>query len=281
MITSDVENYPGFPEGIQGPELMEKFRKQAERFGAQIIDSDVTEVNLRTRPFRIKVYDEEHTADALIIATGANAKWIGLTSELKLRGKGVSACATCDAFFFKGKNVIVVGGGDTAMEEATFLTKFANHVTVVHRRDKLRASKIMQEKAIMNPKISFVWNTVVIDVVGEQKVEGVMLRNLVDGKQTKFECQGVFIAIGHEPATSLFKGQIKTDELGYAKVVDHTKTNIEGVFVSGDVHDNHYRQAVTAAGFGCQAALDAEKYLEGFAPEQKGLLKITERQSTH
>lgn len=280
MITSEVENYPGFPEGIQGPELMERFRKQAERFGAEILDADATQVNLTKRPFVVKVgKDTQYTADALILASGANAKWIGLPSELRLRGKGVSACATCDAFFFKDKDVVVVGGGDTAMEEALFLTKFANHVTVVHRRDKLRASKIMQEKAISNPKISFIWDSIVTDVFGSKSVEGVALKNLVSRKEMNLVCQGMFIAIGHEPASSLFKGQIEMNEQGYLKVVDHTRTNVEGVFVAGDVHDYRYRQAVTAAGFGCEAALDAEKYLEGFSPEEKGLLKVAGRAS--
>ena len=262
MITSEVENYPGFPEGIQGPELMEKFRKQAERFGAQIIDKDVTAVDLRQRPFVVRVDDEIHTSDALIIATGATAKWIGLESELRLRGKGVSACATCDAFFFKNKNVFVVGGGDTAMEEATFLTKFASHVTVVHRRDTLRASKIMQEKAMSNPKISFVWNSVVSSVVGDNHVTGLELENVVDGTRRAVPADGLFIAIGHEPTTVLFRGQLETDQKGYIVVHDHTKTSVEGVFAAGDVKDPRYRQAVTAAGSGCEASLDAEKFLE-------------------
>ena len=262
MITSEVENYPGFPEGIQGPELMEKFRKQAERFGAQIVDKDVTAVDLRQRPFVVRVDDEIYTSDALIIATGATAKWIGLDSELRLRGKGVSACATCDAFFFKNKNVFVVGGGDTAMEEATFLTKFASHVTVVHRRDALRASKIMQEKAMSNPKISFVWNSVVANVIGDSHVTGLELENVVDGTRQTVSADGLFIAIGHEPTTVLFRGQLETDQKGYIVVNDHTKTSVEGVFAAGDVKDPRYRQAVTAAGSGCEASLDAEKFLE-------------------
>lgn len=262
MITSEVENYPGFPEGIQGPELMEKFRKQAERFGAEIVDRDVTAVDFRNRPFVVRVDEEFYTADVLILSTGATAKWIGLESELKLRGKGVSACATCDAFFFKNKDVYVVGGGDTAMEESTFLTKFANHVTIVHRRDSLRASKIMQEKAMANPKISFVWNSAVSDVLGENHVTGLELTNIVDGSKKKVPADGLFIAIGHEPTTILFRGQIETDQKGYIVVSNHTRTNIEGVFAAGDVKDARYRQAVTAAGSGCEAALDAEKYLE-------------------
>jgi thioredoxin reductase (NADPH) len=276
MITTEVENYPGFPEGIQGPELMEKFRKQAERFGAVVIDKDVTEVNFKKRPFVIKVEEEKtYTADAVIIATGAQAKWMGLASELRLRGRGVSACATCDAFFFKGKDVIVVGGGDTAMEESIFLTKFANHVTVVHRRDKLRASKIMQEKAKSTPKISFVWNSVVSDVLGKDKVESVVLENISTGKKETLKAEGLFIAIGHEPFTSLFRGQIETDLKGYIKVHGGTLTNIEGVFAAGDVVDFRYRQAVTAAGMGCQASLDAERYLEGIALEAMNTLKVS------
>jgi thioredoxin reductase (NADPH) len=273
MITTDVENYPGFPEGIQGPELMEKFRKQATRFGAEIIDKDVTLVDFKKKPFVVKVEDETYTADAVIISTGAQAKWIGC--ELGLRGHGVSACATCDAFFFKGKDVIVVGGGDTAMEEATFLTKFASHVTIVHRRDKLRASKIMQEKARSNPKISFVWDSEVADVVGEDKVEQVTLRNLKTGKTEIVKTDGLFVAIGHEPVTSLFKGQIETDAKGYIKVHDGTHTNIGGVFAAGDVVDHRYRQAVTAAGMGCQASLDAERYLEGTMVEAIEPLKVS------
>jgi thioredoxin reductase (NADPH) len=275
MVTTDVENYPGFPEGIQGPELMEKFRKQAERFGALVIDKDVTEVNFKKRPFGIKVDEETYTANAVIIATGAQAKWMGLAAELRLRGRGVSACATCDAFFFKGKDVIVVGGGDTAMEESTFLTKFANRVIVVHRRDKLRASKIMQEKARSNPKISFVWNSVVSDVLGKDKVEKVVLENLNTGKKETVRADGLFIAIGHEPSTSLFRGQIDTDTRGYIKIHDGTLTNIEGIFAAGDVVDFRYRQAVTAAGMGCQASLDAERYLEGVALEAKNTVKVS------
>jgi thioredoxin reductase (NADPH) len=267
MITTDVENYPGFPEGIQGPELMEKFRKQAERFGAEIIDEDVTEVNFKRKPFVIKVDQDTYTADAVIITTGAQAKWMGLASELKLRGHGVSACATCDAFFFKGKDVVVVGGGDTAMEESTFLSKFAKHVTVVHRRDKLRASKIMQEKAKSNPKISFVWNSVISDVLGEDKVDAVVLENVHTRKKETVKAEGLFVAIGHEPLTSLFREQIETDSRGYIKVHDGTLTSVHGVFAAGDVVDHRYRQAVTAAGMGCQASMDAEKYLEGTALE--------------
>jgi len=275
MITTDVENYPGFPEGIQGPELMEKFRKQAERFGADIQDTDVTAVDFTEIPFVVRSGEEMHTADSIIIATGANAKWIGLESELKLRGRGVSACATCDAFFFKGKNVFVVGGGDTAMEEATFLTKFAKSVTVVHRRDTLRASKIMQKKAMSNPKISFLWNSEVSNVLGDKHVTGLEIRNVIDGTTRAVPAEGLFIAIGHEPNTILFRGHLETDDHGYIIVRDHTKTNIDGVFAAGDVKDSRYRQAVTAAGSGCEAALDLEKYLEAHPPKQEIESEIT------
>ncbi len=281
MITSDVENYPGFPEGIQGPELMEKFRKQAERFGAEVVDVDVTSVDFKGgRPFKVSTPDENYTADAVIIATGASAKWIGLESELALRGRGVSACATCDAFFFKNKDVFVVGGGDTAMEEATFLTKFASHVTVVHRRDTLRASKIMQEKATSNPKISFIWNSVVKEVLGKDHIEGLVLENVVSGKIDSLKADGLFVAIGHEPSTSLFKGQIEMDERGYIQVHDYTRTSIEGVFAAGDVQDYRYRQAVTAAGSGCQAALDAEKYLGENGAESVTAYRVAEATSS-
>lgn len=262
MITTDVENYPGFPEGIQGPELMERFRKQAERFGAHVMDIDVTAVDLRVKPFVVRAGDHMFTADSIIIATGASAKWIGLENELKLRGKGVSACATCDAFFFKGKNVFVVGGGDTAMEEAIFLTKFAQHVTVVHRRDTLRASKIMVKKAMTNPKISFLFNSEVNEVRGTDHVTGLEIKNVVEGTTKMVPADGLFIAIGHEPNTILFRGHLETDSRGYLLVSDRSKTNIEGVFAAGDVRDPRYRQAVTAAGSGCEAALDLEKYLE-------------------
>ncbi|MGI0091929.1 MAG: thioredoxin-disulfide reductase [Nitrososphaerales archaeon] len=278
MVTTDVDNYPGFPEGIQGPELMEKFRKQAEKFGAQIIDREVTSVDVRRRPFVIRVGEEFYTCDCLIIATGANARWIGLESELKLRGKGVSACATCDAFFFKNKDVYVVGGGDTAMEEATFLAKFAKSVTVVHRRDKLRASKIMQEKAMAKPKISFIWNTVVSDVLGDEHVTGLVLENLSDGSKREVSADGLFIAIGHEPASIPFRGQLETDEKDYVVVKDQTRTSVEGVFAAGDVKDYRYRQAVTAAGSGCEAAMDAEKYLEEHPPSNIQQQKVASQE---
>jgi thioredoxin reductase (NADPH) len=274
MITTDVDNYPGFPEGIQGPELMEKFRKQAERFGAEVVDQDVSSVDFGRRPFAVNVDKEKYTSDSIIITTGATAKWLGLESELTLRGHGVSACATCDGFFFKGKNVVVVGGGDTAMEEATFLTKFVSHVTVVHRRDSLRASKIMQQRALRDPKISFLLDSVVSSVLGKDKVDGVIVENLKTGEKKTIRSEGLFIAIGHEPATRIFEGQLEMNSAGYIAVHDGTKTSVEGVFAAGDVVDFRYRQAVTAAGMGCQASIDAERYLEGQAPEVLNPVKV-------
>ena len=264
-ITTDVENYPGFPKGIMGPELMEEFKGQAERFGTKTLFGEVTAVDLKQRPFKVNVGKETYTCDTLIIATGATAKLVGLQSEMKLMGHGVSACATCDGFFFKDKELVVVGGGDTAMEEATFLTKFASKVTVVHRRDKLRASKIMQDRAEKNPKISFVWDTTVEEVYGDPKtggVTGVKFKNLKTGKTKDFKCDGLFIAIGHEPNSKLFVGQLDLDPTGYILTHDGTKTNVAGVFACGDVQDHIYRQAITAAGTGCMAAIDAERFLE-------------------
>ena len=267
-ITTDVENYPGFPKGIMGPELMEEFKKQAVRFGTDTVFGEVTSVDLQKRPFTLTVSKEAYTCDALVVATGATAKLLGLESEKKLMGYGVSACATCDGFFFKDKELIVVGGGDTAMEEATFLTKFATKVYVVHRRDKLRASKIMQERAEKNSKISFVWDSTVDEVYGDPKaggVKGVKLKNLKTGKNEDFKIDGVFIAIGHEPNSKLFAGKLDLNPNGYILTHDGTKTSVPGVFACGDVQDHVYRQAVTAAGTGCMAAIDAERYLESQA----------------
>ncbi len=261
--TTEVENYPGFAKGIMGPELMKEMRSQAERFGTEFLTGEVSAVDFKQKPFMITV-DAEQTiqAKAVIIATGASAIQIGVKNEARLTGHGVSTCATCDGFFFKGKELIVVGGGDSAMEEATFLTKFATKVSIVHRRDKLRASKIMQDRAAKNEKITFVWNSVVEDILGNDLVTGVRLKNLVTGKTTDLPCAGVFVAIGHHPNTALFSGQLDMDAKGYIRTTHGTATNVPGVFASGDVQDSTYRQAVTAAGSGCMAAIDAERFLE-------------------
>ena len=263
MITTMVENWPGYRGGIMGPVLMDEMREQAERFGARIVHGQVDSVDLSSRPFRVRVADREYRAETLIIATGASAQWLGLPSEKKLVGRGVSSCATCDGAFFKNRPIVVVGGGDTAMEEALFLTRFASLVSVVHRRDKLRASKVMQDKAFANPKIAFVWNSTLEEILDVDKgeVSGVVLRNLLTGELTKLDVDGVFVAIGHTPNTSLFQGQLDMNATGYL-VTNGTKTNVEGVFACGDVQDFTYRQAITAAGSGCMAAMDAERFLE-------------------
>ena len=262
MITSDVENYPGFAEGIQGPELMQKFREQAERFGATLIEKDATKVDLSQRPFHIWINADEYLADAVIVATGASALWLGLPTEEEFRGRGVSACATCDGFFFRGRDVAVVGGGDTALEEATFLTRFANKVTMIVRREEFRGSKIMQDRALNHEKIDVLWNKEVAEVKGEMTVNALTLRDTVSGETTELPVQGMFVAIGYKPNTDLFAGQLTVGEGGYLEIVDgETGSGIDGVFVAGDVHDHHYRQAVTAAGDGCKAAIDAERWL--------------------
>jgi thioredoxin reductase (NADPH) len=269
MITTDVENYPGFSKGIQGPELMQEFRDQAVRFGTEFLITWVNEADLSKRPFILHTEDHVIKAETLIIASGASAKWLGIPGEAPapngLGGYGVSACATCDGFFFKGKPIVVVGGGDTAMEEATFLTRYASRVTVIHRRDSLRASKIMQDKAFKNDKIDFIWDTGVEEILGtpETGVTGVRIRNLKTGEERIFPCEGVFVAIGHKPNTDLFKGQLEMDEVGYLKTSGRSMaTNIPGAFACGDAQDSFYRQAVTAAGTGCMAAIDAERFLD-------------------
>jgi thioredoxin reductase (NADPH) len=264
-LTTDVENYPGFPDGVQGPELIDNMRKQAEKFGAKCVLAQVNSVDLTQRPFKVVTGEVVIEAETFIIASGASAKLLGLESEKQLLGHGVSTCATCDGFFFKGKELVVVGGGDTAIEEGIFLTKFASGVTIIHRRDKLRASKILQERAFKNPKIKFLWDTVVREIIGdaEKGVTGVKIENVKSGEATIYECQGVFIAIGHTPNTQILKGQVQMDDTGYIITTDGgTGTNIPGVFAAGDVQDHIYRQAITAAGSGCMAAMDAERFLE-------------------
>ncbi|MBA3286503.1 MAG: thioredoxin-disulfide reductase [Acidimicrobiia bacterium] len=263
MLTTDVENFPGFPDGIMGPELMQNFRRQAERFGAEFLTEKATKVDLAVRPFRIWVRDTMYESDAVIVSTGARSLMLGLEAETRLIGHGLSTCATCDGFFFRGQHIAVVGGGDSALEEATFLTRFADKVTVIHRRDELRASKIMQDRAFANPKIEFLWNTVVSDLVGQEKLEGAVVQDALTGATRTLPVTGLFVAIGHRPNTDLFAGILDTDEAGYLVTRPRsTATNIEGVFACGDVQDHTYRQAVTAAGSGCMASIDAERWLE-------------------
>lgn len=263
MTTTDVENYPGFPEGIMGPDLMVQTKKQAERFGTRFIAKNVSKVDLSARPFKVWIGDDEYQAKSLIISTGASAKYLGLESERRLLGRGVSACATCDGAFFRDQDVLVVGGGDTAMEEAIFLTRFASKVTIVHRREEFRASKIMADKAINHPKIEVMWNSTLEEVVGENLVEAAKIKNVKTGEVQEVKAEGVFIAIGHKPNTDLFTGQLDTNEVGYINTQAHTsKTSVEGVFAAGDVADDQYRQAITAAGTGCMAAIDCERWLE-------------------
>ena len=270
MLTTDVENYPGFPQGILGPDLMQLFRKQAERFGAEILNEDVTLVNLKSRPFAITADGKSYQTQSVIIATGAEAQWLNLENEQRLIGRGVSSCAPCDAFFFKDKKVVVVGGGDSAMEEALTLTKFATEVAIIHRRDQFRASKIMFDRTKANKKISFILNSEVVDVLGKDKVEGVKVKDVKTGKEKDIAVDGMFLAIGHKPLSDIFKGHIELDEMGYVRRIPQgdgpgkfqMTTSVEGVFVAGDVHDYHFRQAVTAAGYGSMAALEAEKWIE-------------------
>ena len=262
MITSEVENYPGFEEGIQGPELMDKFEAQARRFGAEMVSQNVERVDFSQRPFQLWTSDGHYLADSVIVATGASAKWLGLPNEQRLQGRGVSGCATCDGPFFRNKALAVVGGGDTAMEEALFLTKYASEVHLIHRRDSFRASKIMQQRVREHPKITTHFNTVIEDVLGDQAVTAVRIRNLETGAVEDLPVQGFFVAIGHQPNTEIFRGMLDMNEVGYLIPVDHTMTSIPGVFVAGDVDDHRYRQAVTAAGEGCRAAIDAERWLE-------------------
>ena len=261
MTTSEVENYPGFPNGIFGPELMMNMRQQAERFGANFLDDEVTKVDFRTSPLKIKTHSQLFRGEAILVCTGASPRKLGITGEQQFAGRGVSYCATCDGPFFKGEDIVVVGGGDTAIEEATFLTKFGKSVKIVHRKQSLRASKILQEKAFENPKIDFLWNHVIADIIGDKKIKSVVARNIVTGKEQTIPAGGLFVAIGHEPNTEIFRGHLELDDKGYIILKDHTLTSVEGVFAAGDVHDYRYRQAITAGGFGCMAALDIEKWL--------------------
>ena len=266
MLTTEIENFPGFSEGVMGPELMENMRRQAEKFGAEIIFEDATSVDFKGKPFRVKAGDNTYEARSVIIATGASRRWLGLESEQRLRGKGVSVCATCDGPFFRDKKVVIVGGGDTALKEALELTKFAKEVKIIHRRNRLRASRFLQKRAFSNPKIGFVWNAVVQEIIGEERVEGARLKRTDTGEEFTIECDGVFIAIGSKPNTEIFRNQIELDKDGYIITHDETKTSVEGVFAAGDVQDRRYRQAVVAAASGCKAALDAERYLETVNP---------------
>ena len=261
MLTTEVENYPGFADGIFGPELMSIMRKQTERMDATIVDDEVVNVDFRHKPFKVLTSTEEYEAEAVIICTGASPRKIGAKGEQEFGGKGVSYCATCDGPFFRNQDIVVTGGGDTAMEEAIFLTKFGKSVYVVHRRDKLRASKVMQERAFENQKIKFHWNKIVDEIIGKDKVTQVIIRDVATNEKQTLDAGAIFVAIGHEPNTKLFKGQIELDEQGYIVLKDHTKTTVDGVFAAGDVHDHRYRQAVTAAGFGCMAGIDVDKYL--------------------
>jgi thioredoxin reductase (NADPH) len=268
MLTTEVENYPGFPDGIQGPELMANFRAQAERFGAEFVTAKVTAVDFSSRPFTVSVGSQDYRADSIVVSTGAQSLMLGLEAESRLLGHGLSTCATCDGFFFRGQEIAVVGGGDSAIEEATFLTKFASKVTLIHRRDTLRASKIMQDRAFSNPKMAFIWDSQVTDLVGEHKLQGAIVSNVKTGERRQLDVTGLFVAIGHSPNTGLFKGILDMDDAGYLVTrPNSTYTNVEGVFACGDVQDHTYRQAITAAGSGCMAAIDCERWLESQARE--------------
>lgn len=271
MTTSEVENYPGFPNGIFGPELMMNMRQQAERFGASFLDDEVTRVDFKTRPFKIETHSQQFRGETILACTGASPRKLGITAEQEFAGRGVSYCATCDGPFFKGDDIVVVGGGDTAIEEATFLTKFGKSVKIVHRKQSLRASKILQEKAFENPKIDFLWNHVIADISGDKKIKNVVARDIMTGKEQTIPAGGLFVAIGHEPNTEIFRGHLELDDKGYIVLKDHTSTSVDGVFAAGDVHDYRYRQAITAGGFGCMAALDIEKWLT----EKKHLAKMS------
>lgn len=261
MTTSEVENYPGFPNGIFGPELMMNMRQQAERFGTIAVDDEVIQVDFKQRPFKITTSSEVFESEAVLICTGASPRKLGIKGEQTFAGRGVSYCATCDGPFFKGEDIVVVGGGDTALEEATFLSKFGKSIKIVHRRDSLRASKILQDKAFENPKIEFIWNSVVSDIVGDKKIASIVVRDVYNGKEQKIQAGGLFVAIGHDPNTGIFTGQLEFDDKGYIALKNNSFTSVEGVFAAGDVHDYRYRQAITAGGFGCMAALDVEKWL--------------------
>jgi len=274
MLTTEVENYPGFPDGIMGPELMDAFRAQAERFGAIIHNVDVTEVDFSRRPFVVRTAEEEYAAETVIVATGASARWLDIPGEARLRGRGVSTCATCDGAFFREKHIVVVGGGDSAMEEALFLTRFGREVTVIHRRASLRASKIMADRAQNHEKIGFIWNTAVTEVIGDENTTALRLQNLVDGTERTLDADALFVAIGHDPNTAIFRGQLELDDAGYIVSADGVRTSVEGVFVAGDVYDIRYKQAVTAAGMGCKAAIDAERYLESLEVHHKAALTV-------
>ncbi len=261
MTTSEVENYPGFPNGIFGPELMMNMRQQAERFGSIIVDDEVIKVNFKETPFFVKTYSKEYLSKSIIVCTGASPRKLGILGEEEYGGRGVSYCATCDGPFFKGEDIVVVGGGDTALEEATFLTKFGKSVKIIHRRDSLKGSKILQEKSFANPKIKFLWNSIITKISGDKKISKILIKNVNNQEEKELDVGGLFIGIGHEPNTKLFKDQLELDEHGYILLRENTKTSVDGVFAAGDVHDFHYRQAVTAAGYGCMAALDVEKWL--------------------